>query len=136
MAIYAQTSGTNQTKSGSFVPIPGLSITIPESVGVTALVILNVPNPYAKGNGLSGRDVRHFGERNRISGGGSLTYNEQVPPSTGRIPTTLVVGRASGPRQAGHPGDVVGGARQYGDHRYPGQPQRGPLANATSTRRT
>jgi mannose-binding lectin len=92
MAIYAQTGGTHQTNSGSFVPIPGLSVTIPEGVGVTALIILNVPNPYAKGNDFPGGT---FG----ISVNGTVspvvavfTYNEQVPPSTGRIPTTLVLG--------------------------------------------
>jgi len=92
MAIYAQTSGTHQTNSGALVPIPGLSITIPEGVGVTALATLNVPNPYAKGNDFPGGT---FG----ISVNGTVspvvavfTYNEQVPPSTGRIPTTLVVG--------------------------------------------
>ena len=36
MALYAQTSGTHQTNSGSFVPIPGLSITIPEGAGTQA----------------------------------------------------------------------------------------------------
>jgi hypothetical protein len=92
MALYAQTSGLHQTNSGTFVPIPGLTITLPEGVGTTALVILNVPNPYAKGNNFPGGT---FG----ISVNGTVspvqavfTYNEQVPQSTGRIPTTLVVG--------------------------------------------
>jgi hypothetical protein len=92
MALYAQTSGTQQTNSGTFVPIPGLSITLPEGVGTMAIVILNVPNPYAKGNNFPGGT---FG----ISVNGTVspvqavfTYNEQNPQSTGRIPTTLVVG--------------------------------------------
>jgi hypothetical protein len=92
MALYAQTSGLQQTNSGTFVPIPGLTITLPEGVNTTALVILNVPNPYAKGNNFPGGT---FG----ISVNGAVspvqavfTYNEQVPQSTGRIPTTLVVG--------------------------------------------
>jgi hypothetical protein len=92
MAFYAQTSGTQSTNSGSWVPIPGLSLTIPEGVDSLALVILNLPNPYATGNSNPGGA---FG----ISVDGvvspvvaSFTYNEQVPPSTGRIPTTLVVG--------------------------------------------
>jgi hypothetical protein len=91
MAIYAQSSGTQQTNSGSFVPIPGLSVTIPEGVGTSVLLILNVPNPYAKGNNYPGGV---FG----ISVGGTVspvqacfTYNDQNPGSTGRIPTTLVV---------------------------------------------
>jgi mannose-binding lectin len=52
--LYAQTSGTHQTNSGQFVPIPGLSLTLPEGVGVTALAILNLPNPYARGNDFPG----------------------------------------------------------------------------------
>jgi mannose-binding lectin len=73
------------------VPIPGLSFKIPEGVGASALVILNLPNPYATGNNYPGGT---FG----ISVNGTVspvvavfTYNEQVPPSTGRIPTTLVL---------------------------------------------
>ncbi|HYW62741.1 MAG TPA: hypothetical protein VE865_06035 [Bradyrhizobium sp.] len=92
MALYAQTSGTHSTNSGTFVPIPGLSITLPEGVGTTAVITLNVPNPFAQGNNFPGGT---FG----ISVNGTIspvqavfTYNEQQPQSTGRIPTTLVVG--------------------------------------------
>ena len=92
MATYAQTSGTLSTNSSSFTPIPGLSISLSGGVNVTALVILNLPMPYAQGNNNPGGTFA-------ISVGGvvspvqaSFTYNEQVPPSTGRIPTTLVVG--------------------------------------------
>jgi mannose-binding lectin len=92
MAMYAQTSGVHQTNSASFVPIPGLSITIPEGVGTSALVILNVPNPYSNGNNYPGGT---FG----ISVNGTVspvqatfTYNQPQPQSAGRVPTTLVVG--------------------------------------------
>jgi len=92
MALYAQTSGTHSTNSGSFVAIPGLTITIPEGVGTSALIILNLPNPYATGKDFPGGT---FG----ISVNGTVspvvavfTYNEQQPQSTGRIPTTLVLG--------------------------------------------
>jgi hypothetical protein len=91
MALYAQTSGDQSTNSGSFVPIPGLTLIIPEGAGISALVILNVPNPYARGNEYPGGT---FG----ISVNGTVspvtatfTYNELVPASTGRIPTTLVI---------------------------------------------
>jgi Bc2l-C, N-terminal domain len=91
MALYAQTSGTQQTNSGSFVPIPGLSFTIPEGVGTAALVILNVPNPYASGNNFPGGTfgITVNGTVSQVQA--TFTYNEQQPPSTGRVPTTLVV---------------------------------------------
>ena len=92
MALYAQTSGTQKTNSGTFVPIPGLSLTIPAGVDTMALAILNLPNPYAQGNDFPGGTLG-------ISVNGAVspvqatfTYNEATPQSTGRIPTTLVVG--------------------------------------------
>jgi hypothetical protein len=91
MVLYAQTSGNQSTNSSSFVPIPGLTLTLPEGVGTSALVILNLPNPYAKGNDFPGGTLG-------ISVNGAVspviavfTYNEAQPISTGRIPTTLVV---------------------------------------------
>ena len=47
MAMYAQTSGIHSTNSATFVPIPGLNFTIPQGVGTSALIILNLPNPFA-----------------------------------------------------------------------------------------
>ncbi len=92
MAMYAQTSGTQSTTSGSFVAIPGLSITLPEGVDTTAIVILNLPNPYAQGNNFPG-GVLGISVNGAVSPvQASFTYNEQSPVSTGRIPTTLVVG--------------------------------------------
>ena len=92
MAMYAQTSGTQSTTSGSFVAIPGLSITLPEGVDTTAIVILNLPNPYAQGNNFPGGmlGISVNGTVSPVQA--SFTYNEQNPISTGRIPTTLVVG--------------------------------------------
>jgi mannose-binding lectin len=92
MAILsAVTSGTQSTNSGSFVPIPGLTLSLPEGVGISGLVILNLPNPFAQGNntpgGLFGISVN--GTVSPVVA--SFTYNEAVPPSTGRIPTTLVL---------------------------------------------
>lgn len=92
MILYAQTSDEQSTDAGSLVPIPGLSFTLPEGVGTLALVILNFPNPYATGErnpgGVFGISVN--GTVSPVTA--SFTYNEAVPPSTGRIPTTLVVG--------------------------------------------
>src|SRR5687767_4256355 len=91
MALYAQTSGSLQTSSATLVPIPGLALTIPEGVGTSALVILNVPNPYANGTNFPGG---YFG----ISVNGTVspvvgcfTSSVQNPGNTGRVPTTLIV---------------------------------------------
>jgi hypothetical protein len=92
MALYAQTSGSLSTDSGSFVPIPGLSITLPEGLDTIAMVVLNVPNPYATGNNYPGGTfgVTINGHVSPVQA--TFTYNEQHPQGTGRIPTTLVVG--------------------------------------------
>jgi hypothetical protein len=91
MALYAQTSGTQQTNSASFVAIPGLTFTVPEGVGTSAIVIVNLPNPYAEGNNYPGGTIgiSIAGAMSPVTA--TFTYNEQVPPGTGRVPTTLVV---------------------------------------------
>jgi hypothetical protein len=90
--LYAQTSGTLSTNAGQLTPIPGLTLQLPEGEGVTGVVVLNLPNPYAKGDDFPGGS---FG----ISVNGtvspvhaSFTYGVQVPESFNRMPTTLVVG--------------------------------------------
>ncbi|GKQ52641.1 hypothetical protein [Bradyrhizobium sp. Ce-3] len=92
MALYAQTSGTLSTNSASFTPINGLSITLPEGVGITSIVILNVPFPYAEGNNTPGGSfgITVNGVMSGVVAG--FTYNEGTPASFGRVPTTLVVG--------------------------------------------
>ena len=92
MAMYAQTSGTHQTNSGSFVPIPGLSITIPQGVDAMAIVILNMPNPYAAGINFPGGTfgINVNGVTSPVQA--TFTYGEQAPGHVGRVPTTLVVG--------------------------------------------
>ena len=92
MALYAQTAGTLSTSSGTFTPIQGLTLTIPEGVGTTAIIILNVPNPYATGNDIPGGvfGVTLNGAVSTVVA--SFTYNEGAPSSFGRVPTTLVVG--------------------------------------------
>ena len=92
MAFYAQTSGIQSTNSGSFVPIPGLSLTIPGGVGTTAIIILNVPFPFSEGTNNPGGSfgITVNGALSSVIAG--FTYSEQMPPSPGRVPTTLVVG--------------------------------------------
>jgi hypothetical protein len=91
MILFAQTTGTLSTNSAAFTAIPGLTFKLPEGVQDNVIVMLNVPNPYATGNDFPGGTFA-------ISVGGVIqapiacfTYNESVPQSTGRIPTTLVV---------------------------------------------
>lgn len=91
MSYYAQ-CGAQTTNASNWAPMNGLTLTIPEGVGETAIIILNVPMPFATGNSNPGGT---FG----ISVNGavspvvaSFTYNDVDPASTGRIPTTLVVG--------------------------------------------
>ena len=91
MAMYAQTTGTHSTNAGAFAPIPGLTITLPEGIGISALVILNLPNPYATGNNNPGAMLGISVNGTISPVVASFTYNEKVPPSTGRVPTTLVV---------------------------------------------
>src|ERR1700753_2849695 len=93
MGLYAQTDGKQHTtNNSSFTAIPGLSITLPEGVGTTAVVTLNVPFPYATGNNNPGGTfgVSINGAMSSVIAG--FTYNEQQPPASGRVPTTLVVG--------------------------------------------
>lgn len=91
--LYKQTAGTQQTQSGAWTPISGLQFTLPPiSTGITsALIILNVPNPYATGND-------HPGGMFGISVNGAVmvpfacfTYESKIPQSFGRMPTTLVI---------------------------------------------
>jgi hypothetical protein len=89
---YAQTSGKLSTSASQLTPIPGLSVELPEGVDVTALVVLNLPNPYAEGNNYPGAmlGVSVNGKVSPVCA--SFTYGEQKPASFNRMPTTLVVG--------------------------------------------
>jgi len=92
MALYAQTSGSLSTNASSFTAIQGLTLTIPEGVGTTAIIILNVPMPYAQGTDYPGGTFGISVNGTVSPVAASFTYNEQAPSSFGRIPTTLVVG--------------------------------------------
>jgi hypothetical protein len=83
--------GAQTTNSGSWTAMTGLTLVLPQGVGETALVILNVPNPYATGNDYPGGNFGIQVGSTVQSAYASFTYNEQVPPSTGRMPTTLTV---------------------------------------------
>jgi mannose-binding lectin len=89
MIISAQSSGTHSTNSGSWTPIPGLAIQLPRGIKDNVLLVLNVPNPYATGNNYPGGNFGIQVNGTVLAPTATFTYNEQVPPSTGRIPTTL-----------------------------------------------
>ena len=91
MLPYAQTTGTHNTNSGNWTIIPGLIIRLPRGAGEMALLILNVPNPYAQGNNYPGGNFGLQVNGSVLAAYAAFTYNEQVPPGTGRIPTTLCV---------------------------------------------
>jgi mannose-binding lectin len=89
MIVSAQSSGNQSTNSGSWTPNPGLAINLPRGVGEQALLILNVSNLYAQGNSNPGGNFGLQVNGAVQSAFASFTYNEQNPPSTGRVPTTL-----------------------------------------------
>ena len=89
MLLYAQTTGTHNTNNGNWTAIPGLEVILPQGVGDSALVILNVPNPYAQGIANPGGSFGIMVNNQVQSVVASFTYNEPSPPSDGRIPTTL-----------------------------------------------
>jgi hypothetical protein len=91
MIISAQSNGTFSTSSGSWTPIPGLVLKVPDMVGEAVLFVLNVPNPWATGNNYPGGNfaIQFAGE---VQGPyASFTYSEQAPSIPGRVPTTLSV---------------------------------------------
>jgi hypothetical protein len=88
---FAQTSGTLQTNASSPTPIPGLSFALPEGVGDNALVILNLPNPYAEGNNFPGGAFGITVNGAALPAVAVFTYGQQQPASYNRMPTTLVV---------------------------------------------
>ena len=95
---YVQTSGVLQTNSGSYVPIPGLALTLPEGAGVEAIIILNLPNPYAAGNDYPGANLGISVDGTVQTNYASFTYGDPKPAVPNRMPTTLVVGVPLGPK--------------------------------------
>jgi hypothetical protein len=89
-SVYVQTSGQLTTNSGSFVPLPGLKLQLPEGVGDVAIVTLNLPRPYATGNNYPGGIFGISVDGKQVSNVAGFSYS--VQNANNRIPTTLVVG--------------------------------------------
>ncbi|MEW6735852.1 MAG: hypothetical protein AB1489_31455 [Acidobacteriota bacterium] len=89
--LFAKTTGTQQVASSQFVNMEGLKLELPaKTSGLrSALIILNVPMPYAKGNDYPGINfqITYNGE---AVGNGGFTYSQQQPQAFGRQPFTLV----------------------------------------------
>lgn len=92
MPMFAQTTGSLHTNSATPTAIPGLTFVLPEGNGPVAIIILNIPNPYAQGNNYPGGNFWIAVNGTVQAPYASFTYGVQVPPSTNRMPTTLVVG--------------------------------------------
>jgi hypothetical protein len=89
--LNAQTSGTLTTNSGQFTPIPGLSLVLPKGVDISALVILNLPNPFAQGSDFPGATLGISVDGATSPVVASFTYGIGQPASFNRMPTTLIV---------------------------------------------
>lgn len=78
--------------SDQYVDIPGLFLNLPPKSGSQnfALIILNVPQPYASGTNFPGLVFAVKVDATVVAEGG-FTYSQQIPPSFGRMPTTIVV---------------------------------------------
>jgi mannose-binding lectin len=92
--LYAQSgSGVLQTNSGSFTPIAGLQIKLPAANGNSkyALVMLDIPNPYAKGTNFPGGQFGIAADGVVQPLTGVFTYDSQSPQSYGRHPVTVIL---------------------------------------------
>jgi len=87
--LYAQTSQGEITAGHPAIPIPGLSLTLPEGVGEVALVILNVPNSYATARTGAWFGITIDGTRSPVYA--NYTYSQNVD-NPGAESTTLVIG--------------------------------------------
>lgn len=91
MVLYAQTGGEQSDKLRLLGTDSGPEFHDTRRRWRCRAGILNLPNPSATGNNNRG-GVFGISVNGTVSPMvASFTYNEQVPPSTGRIPTTLVV---------------------------------------------
>ena len=99
--LYAETNPVHQTtNNANFVNMTGLALTLPAASGneKQALVILDVPNPYAIGTNFPGANFKLKVNNVLQTPIACFTYFVQsLPGSSGRMPTTLVARVKLGP---------------------------------------
>ncbi len=89
--LFASIDGGPEVSSEQFVDIIGLRLSLPERSKdqTKALITLNVPNPYAKGNDYPGIEFS-INVNGKSVATGCFTYSQKKPESYGRQPFTLV----------------------------------------------
>jgi mannose-binding lectin len=78
--------------STGWTPIPGLSLTLPVATpkAKTALIFLNVPNPYATGSQYPGAKFAIDVDSTMLDPIACFSSATEAPRDTGRLPTTLI----------------------------------------------
>jgi mannose-binding lectin len=90
--LYEDIPSAPPVNSNQFVDIPGLSLQLPpmSSTQKNALIILNVPAPYAEGNDFPGITFG-INVNGSVVAVGGFSYADRAPESFGRMPITVVV---------------------------------------------
>jgi len=88
---YASNTAGQQTSSGNWTPLAGLTIQVPPANDfmTSALVFLCVPMSYATGNDFPGTNFA-IEANGAIAAVGGYTYDSSTPQSSGRHPITLI----------------------------------------------
>ncbi|WP_434526414.1 hypothetical protein [Photorhabdus asymbiotica] len=89
--VFKSISSTLSTSSSSWVNISGLSISVNEQAlqgSSKALVILNIPTPYATGSDYPGIEFA-ITMNSTVLASGAMTYSDKSPSNPGRTPFTL-----------------------------------------------
>lgn len=91
--LYAETTGSLSTNSGSVLPIPGLQIVLPalSANSKYALVILCIPNSYSRGPNFPGGYFAISANNVVLAPVAVYTADFATTPAAGRHPATLVV---------------------------------------------
>jgi hypothetical protein len=91
--IYKDTAGLLSNNSSNWTNIPGLNFVLPQASSdqTHALVILNLPNPYASGSDTPGGYIGISVNGAVLVPVGCFTSESKTPQSFGRKPVTLVV---------------------------------------------